>query len=105
MVRCICFHHHPEVWDPVAKYWGCGECILQSSECGHFPLAEIPRCGLLCHGTTSFLSFSCLCLSPAPSLSPSDSICPCLPAFHCLCSNSKVYLCNYATSVFRLASD
>src|SRR5260370_38504965 len=62
----------------------------------------------LCHGTTSLLpfliSFS-LCLCPTPSLSPSESIRPRPPAFHShlpafcrLCSNSKVYLCNYATS-------
>src|SRR6266446_7190115 len=51
----------------------------------------------------SFLS--CLCLSPAPSLSPSDPIQPCLPAFCCLCSNSEVYLCNYAMSALGLASD
>src|SRR5258708_35803374 len=47
MVRHVCFHHHLEVQDPVAKYWGCGECVLQSSECGRFPLTKIPRCGLL----------------------------------------------------------
>src|SRR5260221_7114312 len=51
----------------------------------------------------SFLSH--LCLSPAPSLSPSDSIRPHLPAFHCLCSNSEVYLCNYAMSTLGLALD
>src|SRR5258708_34182360 len=51
----------------------------------------------------SFLSHLCLC--PAPSLSPSNSIRPRLPAFCHLCSNSKVYLCNYATSVLRLALD
>src|SRR5258708_25851099 len=47
VVRRICFHHHPEVWGPVAKYWGCGECVLQSLERSHFPLSETPRCGLL----------------------------------------------------------
>src|SRR5258707_13099248 len=68
-----------------------------------------------CHGTTSLLpflvSFS-LCLCPAPSLSPSESIRPHLPAFcshppaFChLHSNSKVYSCNYATSALGLASD
>src|SRR5260221_3127609 len=51
----------------------------------------------------SFLSH--LCLSPTPSPSPSDSIQPCPPAFHHLCSNSKVYSCNYATSMLRLALD
>src|SRR5258705_13546195 len=51
----------------------------------------------------SFLS--CLCLCPAPSPSPSDSIQPHLPAFHCLRSNSEAYLCNYATSMLRLALD
>src|SRR5258708_5815332 len=51
----------------------------------------------------SFLS--CLCLSPAPSLSPSNSIQPHLPAFCCLCSNSEVYSCNYAMSVLGLALD
>ena len=51
----------------------------------------------------SFLSH--LCLSPAPSPSPSNSIHPRLPAFCCLCSNSKVYSCNYAMSTLGLASD
>src|SRR5258707_1203313 len=64
-----------------------------------------------CHGTLllswyNLLSFlSHLCLSPAPSPSPSDSICPHPPASRCLRSNSEVYLCNYATSALRLASD
>src|SRR5258708_16899642 len=69
-----------------------------------------------CHGMTSLhvsslVSFP-LCLYPAPSLSPSNSIQPCLPAFcshlpafHHLCSNSKVYSCNHATSTLRPALD
>src|SRR5260221_11798319 len=44
----------------------------------------------------SFLSH--LCLSPTPSPSPSNSICPHPPAFRHLCSNSEVYSCNYAMS-------
>ncbi len=47
-----------------------------------------------CHGMTSLLSSLIsfpLCLCPTPSPSPSDSIWPHPPAFHHLCSNSKVY--------------
>src|SRR5258707_2346758 len=69
----------------------------------------------MCHGTSSLLpslvSFP-LCLCPTPSLSPSDSIrphlpafCSHLPAFRHLHSNSEVYSCNHATSVLGLALD
>ena len=62
-----------------------------------------------CHGTTSLhvsslISFP-LCLYPTPSPSPSNSIWPHLPAFRRLCSNSKVYSCNRATSALRPALD
>src|SRR5258707_13588867 len=87
---------------------------LSVSPSGLFPLIDgqwtsaKSNCTLSWYTLPSFLSRLCLC--PAPSLSPSNSIqphltafCLHLPAFHCLCSNSKVYLCNCAMSALRLA--
>ena len=71
-------------------------------ETGIVPIFPIQK-SLSWYDLPSFLS--CLCLCPAPSLSPSDSIRPHLPAFHRLRSNSEVYSCNYATSVLGLALD
>src|SRR5260221_5223804 len=74
----------------------------------HTTLCTLPCTSAHCHGMTPLLpfliSFS-LCLCPAPSPSPSESIQPHPPAFHCLHSNSEVYLCNYAMSMLGLALD